>query len=205
MKMYKLSQDEFDKLSDQHQFYVESLGKTGRKIQINKFDLRKLKIKNLSLTDSFITESIFCGNIFENVEVFDANLCGCEFDNMTFLNVNIVKTNLSYCLFKNCKFINTKIKCCETNESSFENTQFVSCDLYDIFSYSSLKNILFSQMSLKHLDFYGVMVNNIVLKDIKGFDINEAVISINTGNFKNEIMIKGIDAVNYFTKMCTYE
>lgn len=99
---------------------------------------------------------------------------------MTFLNVNIVKTNLSYCLFKNCKFINTKIKCCETNESSFENTQFVSCDLYDIFSYSSLKNILFSQMSLKHLDFYGVMVNNIVLKDIKGFDINEAVISINT-------------------------
>lgn len=205
MKMYKLSQDEFDKLSDQHQFYVESLGKTGRKIQINKFDLRKLKIKNLSLTDSFITESIFCGNIFENVEIFDANLCGCKFDNMTFLNVNIVKTNLSYCLFKNCKFINTKIKRCETNESLFENTQFVSCDLYDIFSYSSLKNILFSKMSLKHLDFYGTIVNNIVLKDVREFDINRAVISLNTGDFRNEIIIKGIEAVNYFAKMCMYE
>lgn len=77
--------------------------------------------------------------------------------------------------------------------------------ILNLFHATSLKNILFSQMSLKHLDFYGVMVNNIVLKDIKGFDINEAVISINTGNFKNEIMIKGIDAVNYFTKMCTYE
>lgn len=203
--MYKLSQDEFDKLSDQHQFYVESLGKTGRKIQINKFDLRKLKIKNLSLTDSFITESIFCDNIFENVEIFDANLCGCKFDNMTFLNVNIVKTNLSYCLFKNCKFINTKIKRCETNESLFENTQFVSCDLYDIFSYSSLKNILFSKMSLKHLDFYGTIVNNIVLKDVREFDINRAVISLNTGDFRNEIIIKGIEAVNYFAKMCMYE
>ena len=49
-----------------------------------------------------ITESAFYNNQFENVEIFDANLCGCEFNNVGFLNVDLVKTDLSYCLFSVC-------------------------------------------------------------------------------------------------------
>ena len=41
--MYDLNQDEFNKLLGQHQFYVNSLGETGTKIQINKFNLYKLE------------------------------------------------------------------------------------------------------------------------------------------------------------------
>lgn len=92
-KMYNLKQDEFDKLLRQHQIYVNSLGKAGRKIKINNYNIRKLKIENTSLTDSFITGSIFYDDQFENVEIFDANLCGCEFKNVVFQNTNFVKTD----------------------------------------------------------------------------------------------------------------
>ena len=203
--MYNLNQDEFSKLLSQHQSYVNSLGETGTKVQINKFNLSKLKIKNTTLTDSFITESIFYDNQFENVEIFDANLCGCEFNNVVFFNSNFVKTDLSYSIFKNCKFINTKLIRCETDQTIFEYTQFMSCVLEDIFSYSSLKNILFCDMDLKHLEFYNVIIDNIKFKNIEEFDVNKAVISLNTGNFKNENIIKGENAVEYFQKSCVYD
>lgn len=203
--MYNLNQDEFNELLSQHQLYVNSLGEIGTKIQINNFNLSKLNIRNTTLTDSFITESIFYDNRFENVEIFDANLCGCEFNHVAFLNVDFVKTDLSYCLFKNCKFINSKIKRCETNETSFKDTQFISCDLYDTFSYALLKNILFCDMNLKYLDFYNVIIDNIKLKSVKEFDINKAVVSINIGDFENEKIMTEKKAIEYFQKNCVYE
>jgi len=203
--MYNLKQDELDKLLSQHWIYVNSLGEIGTKFQINKFNLSKLKIMNTSLTDSVITESIFNDNKFENVEIFDANLCGCEFNNMVFLNINFVKTDLSYCIFNNCKFINTKFKRCETYETIVEYSQFMSCDLYDTFSYSLLKNIIFCDMELRHMDFYNVIIDNIKLKNIEEFDVNKAVISLNIGDFENKKLIKGEDAIEYFQKNCIYE
>ena len=203
--MYNLKQDEFNELLRQHQVYVNSLNEYGVKIQINKCDLIKLEIKNISLTDSFITESRFQDNHFENIEIFDANLCGCKFDHVTFLNVNFVKTDLSYCLFRNCKFINTKLKRCETTDSSFEYTQFISCDLYDSFSYSSLKKVLFCDMSLKNLDFYKTIISNIKLKNVEENKKKKSIISLNIGDFKNENIIVGEEAIEYFQKNCIYE
>lgn len=203
--MYYLKQDEFSTLLSQHQLYVNSLGEKGTKIQINKFNLSKFEIKNTSLTDSFITESILSDNQIENVEIFDAKLCGCQFNNVKFLNIDFVKTDLSYCIFNNCKFINTKLKRCDTNETIFKNSQFISCDLYDIFSYSLLKNIIFCDMDLRYLDFYQVIIENIKLKSVKGFEVDKAVISLNVGNFKNENIITGANAIEYFQNNCTYE
>ncbi len=203
--MYYFKEDEFNKLLSQHQLYANSLGERGKRIQINNFNLSKWNIRNTTLTDAFITESAFYDNQFENVEIFDANLCGCEFNNVGFLNVDLVKTDLSYCLFKNCRFINTKIKCCETNETSFEATQFISCDLYDTFSYALLKNILFCDMNLKDLDFYNVIINDIKIKNVKEFDVNKAVVSLNIGDFKSKNIITQGKAIEYFQKNCIYQ
>lgn len=197
--------EEWNLLLSQHQPYVNSFGETGMQIRINQFDLSNIGIKNTSLTDSFITESVFRDNRFENVEIFDAKLCGCEFKNVMFSNINFVKTDLSFCVFVNCKFIDTKLKRCETNETIFADTQFISCDLFDVFSFSLLKNILFCDMDLRYLDFYQVMAEHITFRNIKGFNVDKAVISLNAGNFRNENIITGENAVEYFRKCCSFE
>ena len=97
--MFDLNQDEFDKLSDQHQLFANSLGESGVKINLNSYNLEKLVIEDISLTDSFITESIFYDVFFNNVEIFDATMCGCKFENVIFERVNFVKTDLSFCFF----------------------------------------------------------------------------------------------------------
>lgn len=40
--MFDLNQDEFDKLSDQHQLFANSLGESGVKINLNSYNLEKL-------------------------------------------------------------------------------------------------------------------------------------------------------------------
>lgn len=203
--MYKINQAEFDDILSNHQLYVNSLSKDGIKIQLNKYDLSKYEIKDVTLTDSFITESTFNKNHLYNVEIFDANLCGCHFNNVIFNSVNFVKTDLSYCIFSNCKFINSKIKRCETNETIFENTKFDSCEIYDSFSYSALKDILFCDMNMKDIEFYKTIVYQVSLMNVEEFDMKKSIISLNIGNFKNKKIITGEKAVEYFQKVCIWK
>lgn len=199
--MFDLNQDEFDKLSDQHQLFANSLGESGVKINLNSYNLEKLVVEDVSLTDSFITESIFQDNFFNNVEIFDAALCGCKFENVTFERVNFVKTDLSFCFFKDCKFINSKLKCCETYRTVFEDVQFRSCDLYDIFSYAKLKNVVFSNMDLEKITLYETVVHDIKLINVRNLNIKSTILSLNIGDFENENILMGEDAIEYFQKI----
>lgn len=202
--MHKIIQEEFDNILSNHQIYVKSLSKDGIKIQLNKYGLSKKEIKDVTLTDSFITESTFDDNYLHKVEIFDANLCGCIFNNVIFDSVYFVKTDLSYCIFNNCKFINSKIKRCESNETIFENTNFRCCDIYDSFSYSALKNIVFCDMNMRDIEFYKTILYQIRLINIKEFDMIKSIISLNIGDFKNKEIITGEKAIEYFKKICIW-
>lgn len=77
-KTSALPLDEWNLLLSQHQPYVNSFGETGTQIRINQFDLSNIEIKNTSLTDSFITESVFRNNRFENAVEYFRKCCRFE-------------------------------------------------------------------------------------------------------------------------------
>ena len=74
--------------------------------------------------------------------------------------------------------------------------------MYDIFSYAELKNAVFSDMDLEKITLYETVVHGIKLINIRNLNIKTAILSLNIGDFKNENIVMGEDAIEYFQKNC---
>lgn len=195
-----------NELLDLHQLYVNSLGKDGKKLCLDECKLIAVDVKGCSLSGAFIVSSTFQDVFFENVEIFDARLCSCEFENVTFINVKFVKADLDHCVFRNCKFIDTTMYRCDSIEVMFEDCRFLTCDSDgSFFDYAALKDILFGDMNFYNFKFYETAMERIRFENVKMFDVDKVVFSLNAGTFENAEILKGEPAIEHFKNNCKFE
>lgn len=193
-----LTQIELEELLDLHRLYVLSLGKEGEQIRLNKMDFSKMVFKTDILTDVFITESYFERTEIKDCEVFEAKLCGCEFNEVTFKNVKFVDTDFSFCKFNNCIFNNSKLINCETYHTIFDKIVFDHCILVDCFSYALLNDVMFSDIDFNDVVFYYSIIKNLKFKKIENLQEDVSAAFLNLGTFEEEIRGDKEMSLRYF-------
>lgn len=193
-----ISQEELEHLIDDHNLYMDTIGKKGKKLILEDIDFTGNDLSRLDFYGVFIVSSLFDNHTFKDKSFGRAELYSCIFKNTTFENCNLRKTVLSYVNVINCKFNNCNLLVLDTFETRFIDCLFEKCNMNGAFRHCLLKNIVFKECSFIPFDFWQSIIENVQFSNHELLDIPNMIENLNAGTFLRPQYLKGIDAVNHF-------
>lgn len=204
--MKKINQKELDILIQNHNLYLNTLidqDKKGQKLILDEVDFTDNDLSNLNFVETYITSSLFKGNVFKNTNFGGAELYDCIFKDIVFEKCNLGKTIFNYAVLTNSKFSNCNLINLETLETQFEDLSFEKCVVNSAFSNCIVKNVIFEECSFVSTEFWQCIIESLKFSFIKKeLDIPKLIKEINIGTIERPTFINGDKAVEYFRSKC---
>ena len=183
---------------ENHKIWIDSLGKKGKKIDLEEIIIEEGKWKYISLAQGSIIDCLFQKIEIENWDFYAAMLCSSCFVETIITSGQFVKTNLAYTQFRNTKmkfsnFSKSDLSNCIFKNTEIDNSKFVN---------SLLDNVSFENVKLRNIDFTGAFIKNVIfdkytmVEGIYGLD-DSHIKSINIGTTKQPKYIKEKEAIQW--------
>ena len=181
-----------------HELWIDSLGKSGKKAYFENIIFEKIKRINLNLSQGSFIECTFKKIYIHYWDFYATKLYSTIFDNSSIEACVFVNADLMYTEFFNTRIQMTNFSKADLSNVTFENLEIENCKFIN----SLLDNITFKNVHLKNIDFTGALIENMLfdststLKNIKGID-NAQIKSINIGTFDRPVCLKNQEALQW--------
>ena len=190
---------------EEHNLWKESLGKCGKKLSLDEFDLRNIDKDKYFLDQAHITDCIFDGMNLCSKDIYSSIVCSSTFRFSNLENVNFSKSDLSYVDFTGADIKNGRFNrsdCIETVfvEADLTNAILIGSGFYD----TDFRKAILINADVSSATFEGVLINGAKLSGIKGI-LEANIKSIDIGTRENPIIIEGNQAVQWLLSMSLLE
>lgn len=204
--MKKINQTQLNIFIQNHNLYLNTISdqnKKGERLILDEIDFTDNDLSNLDFVETYITSSLFNGNVFKNTNFGGAELYDCFFKDIEFENCNFGKTTFNYTKFLSSKFINCNLIDLETLETQFEELLFENCFINSAFSNCIVKDVDFKDCTFASTEFWQCIIESLkFFMKKKDLDIIKLIKEINTGTIERPTFIKDQEAVEYFKSRC---
>lgn len=187
-----------------HEKWIETLGNEGKKLTLQKVDLRNIDLANKLFDQALIVSCVFDSLTLENIDFHTSVLCSTSYKNAKLYNCNFYRTDLGY-----ADFTSAIIKGVNFSKSDFCDTVFCNADLFECklingcFYLTDFSNAILNNVDISGATFDEALLNGVILKNILG--IEEAHFkSINIGTIEEPIILEGAKAKEWVIANCSY-
>ena len=196
-RMIKLSESELSYRFTEHKKWIDSLGKEGKRLNIDEIDLRQNSIESEIYEQAYITGGIFDNRDINDISFYLSKLCSSSFKSCNLEKVDFTKADLSYVNFTNSILRDVNFNKCECIETDFSNSKLTNIKLIDVlFDNVDLRNVIIHDVDVSYSSFDTVLVKGILLKNVVGIEkINS--LSINIGDIDKAVILHGIEAIHW--------
>lgn len=195
--MIKLSESELSYRFTEHKKWIDSLGKEGKRLNIDEIDLSRNSIEREIYEQAYITECIFDNRDIKDISFYLSKLCSSSFKSCFLEKVDFTKADLSFADFTNSILCDVNFNKCECIETDFSNSKLTNIKLTDVlFDTVDLRNVIMHDVDVSYSSFDAVLVKGISLKNVVGIEkINS--LSINIGDIDKAVILHGIEAIQW--------
>lgn len=186
---------EIKKDFQEHEMWINTLGKEGVKLVLDEIDLRSIVLDEEKYEQAYLANCIFDARNLKGNSFYLTKLFSTSFKNCILENIDFTKADLSYVDFSNATLFDVKLNKCDCIETNFRNAHIENANMQDsLFDSSDFRNATLSNVILSFSNFEEILVNGMTLNNVKGFD-KIIDISINITDFDNPIILKGEEAI----------
>ena len=195
--MIKLRKSDLSYRFEEHKKWINSLGKEGKRLNIDEVDLSESCMEREIYEQAYITECIFNNRNIKNISFYLSKLCSSSFKCCNLKKIDFTKADLSYVDFTSSILCNVNFNKCECIETNFSNTRLTNIRMTNaLFDTVDLRNVIMSNVDLSFSSFNNVLVKGISLKNIIGID-KITSLSINIGDLDKFVILQGKDAMQW--------
>ncbi len=131
------------------------------------------------------------GEKFEGIDFSKKRITKSEFDDCTFKSCDFTETFFSSCKFIDCRFENCNLTLIKLTDSKLSGLEFFSCKLIGIdWTMADWKSLLnanplrFKECALNDSNFYGLPLDDIIIKECEAREVDFSSGSFKNGDFK---------------------
>lgn len=181
----------------EHKKWIDSLGKEGKKLDLDDIDLSLNSIEGELYEQASITGCLFDNRKIKDVSFYLSNLCSSSFGGCDLEEVDFTKADLSYATFSNAVIKNVNMNKCDCIETNFRNSKLSGVKFTGaLLDTVDLRNAILQDVDLSYSSFEAVLVKGISLKNVVGFESIPGI-SINVGDESDSQILQGNDAIKW--------
>lgn len=195
--MKRLKESELSYRFTEHRRWVDSLGKEGKRLNIDEIDLSKNSLEGENYEQAYITECIFDNRDVKEISFYLSKLFSSTFKSCKLEKVDFTKADLSYADFSNSILCDVNFNKCECLETNFSNSELINAKMTDaLFDTVDFRNVTMCNVDISYSSFDAVLVKGISLKNVVGIE-KVSSLSINIGDIDKAIILQGEEAVQW--------
>jgi uncharacterized protein YjbI with pentapeptide repeats len=129
---------------------------------------------------------------FKGVTLTGSKIEGAEFEACTFVSCDFSETFFSSCRFIECRFENCNLSLIKLTNTQLSDISFVSCKMIgidwtmaDFSSLLSAEPLRFSESILNDSNFFGLTLEDLVMKECKAREVDFRNCSLKKANFSD--------------------
>lgn len=185
-----------------HKKWIETIGKEGKKLVLDEFDLRNYNLSEKLLEQAYLIDCIFDNSNLENIDFYASVLCSSTYKDAKLKNCDFYKSDLSYVNFSNAIIKRVRFSKSDCSEAIFTNADLTECKLINACLYlTDFSNAKLDNIDISGSTFDETLLKGATLRNIKG--IEEAHFqSINIGTLENAIILKSEQAKKWIIENC---